>query len=60
MSQTTTSNLEDYIQEQYKNNTNMVVRLNDGSIIFVDEQALDRCCPLPIRDPSTGLEEHSW
>ena len=42
MSQITTLNLEDYIQEQYKTNTDMVVRLNDGSIIFVDEQALDK------------------
>ena len=42
MSQITTLNLEDYIQEQYKNNTDMVVRLNDGSIIFVDEKALDK------------------
>ena len=41
MSQITTLNLEDYIQDQHKNNTDMVVRLNDGSIIFVDEQALD-------------------
>ena len=42
MSQITTLNLEDYIQDQHKNNTDMVVRLNDGSIIFVDEQALDK------------------
>ena len=42
MSQITTLNLEDYIQDQYKNNTVMVVRLNDGSIIFVDEQAVDK------------------
>ena len=42
MSQITTLNLEDYIQEQYKTNTDMVVRLNDGSIIFVDEKALDK------------------
>ena len=42
MSQKTTLNLDDYIQDQHKNNTDMVVRLNDGSIIFVDEQALDK------------------
>ena len=42
MSQITTLNLDDYIQDQHKNNTDMVVRLNDGSIIFVDEQALDK------------------
>ena len=40
MSQITKLNLDDFIQNQFKNNTEMVVRLNDGSIIFVDEQAL--------------------
>ena len=42
MSQITKLNLDDFIQDQFKNNTEMVVRLNDGSIIFVDEQALDK------------------
>ena len=42
MSQITKLNLDDFIQGQFKNNTEMVVRLNDGSIIFVDEQALDK------------------
>ena len=42
MSQITKLNLDDFVQDQFKNNTEMVVRLNDGSIIFVDEQALDK------------------
>jgi len=39
---TMNKNIEDFIKEEHKNNTDMVVSLDDGSIIFINEQALDK------------------